>query len=396
MLNEGTISLEVTPVFEKNFASQARIVINRGGTRSSKTYSLAQLFIVELFSGSNKILSVVRKSFPALRATAMRDVIEILHKNSLYGAVQHNKTENIIKYGTNILEFFSLDNEQKVRGRKRTHLWLNEANECTYEEWQQLIFRTSGRAFIDFNPDDVNCWINTQLEQSRAGYKGDVEVIVSTYRDNSFLEEATIKEIEYLQKSDPEYWKIFGMGEYGRISGLVFENYKIISQLPENSKLIGYGLDFGFSNDPTALVEVRMAEGELFINELLYQTGFTNTDIARHLTASSLQRYDEIIADAAEPKSIEEIYRSGFNIKPALKGPDSIKLSIDILRRYTLHITATSANLLKELRSYKWQTDKNGLSINKPVDYNNHAIDALRYIALNKLHNPKQGKYFIR
>jgi phage terminase large subunit len=393
---DGTIKLEVTPVFERNFCSTARVVINRGGTRSSKTYSLAQLFIVELFSGENKILSVVRKSFPALRATALRDVIEVLHKSGLYALVQHNKTENIIKYGSNILEFFSLDNEQKVRGRKRTHLWLNEANECTFDEWQQLIFRTSARAYLDFNPDDINCWINTELEQTRTAAQGDVEVIISTYRDNTFLDRTTIAEIEYLRQTDPEYWKIFGMGEYGRINGLVFEKYSIVPQIPSEAKLIGYGLDFGFSNDPTAMVEVRMAEGNLYINEHIYETGLTNTDIISRLNTMPLQRFDEIIADAAEPKSIEEIYRAGYNIKPAQKGPDSINLSIDLLRRYQLCVTASSLNVIKELRSYKWQTDKNGTTINKPVDYYNHALDALRYVVLNKLQKPRNGNYAIR
>lgn len=395
MLSE-ILKLEVTPVFEQNFNAEKRIIINRGGTRSSKTYSLAQLFIVELFSGADKILSVVRKSFPALRATAMRDVVEILHKNNLYSLVKHNKTENIISYGSNILEFFSLDNEQKVRGRKRTHLWLNEANECNFEEWQQLIFRTSQKAYLDFNPDDINCWINTELEQKRAHSKADVEVIISSYRDNTFLDTQTIKEIEFLKTSDPEYWKIFGMGEYGRISGLVFEGFTVVSQIPIEAKRLGFGLDFGFSNDPTALVEVYQTEGKLYINELLYQNGLTNSDISNRLLELGLQRYDTVIADAAEPKSIEELYRAGFNIKPAKKGPDSINASIDILKRYPLCVTSSSTNLLKELRSYKWQTDKNGQTINKPVDYNNHAIDALRYIALNLLQKPRVGKYAIR
>lgn len=395
MLNE-TIKLEVTPVFERNFCSTARVIINRGGTRSSKTYSLAQLFIVELFSGKNKILSVVRKSFPALRATALRDVIEVLHKSGLYPLVHHNKTENIIKYGSNILEFFSLDNEQKVRGRKRSHLWLNEANECTFDEWQQLIFRTSGRAYLDFNPDDINCWINTELEQTRAVLQGDVDVIVSTYRDNTFLDHTTITEIEYLRQSDPEYWKIFGMGEYGRINGLVFEKYSVVPQIPTDAKLIGYGLDFGFSNDPTALIEVRMSSGNLYVHEHVYETGLTNNDIISRLKTLPLQRFDEIIADAAEPKSIEEIYRAGYNIKPAQKGPDSVNLSIDLLRRYPLCVTASSLNVIKELRSYKWQTDKNGNTLNKPVDYYNHALDALRYVVLNKLQKPRNGNYAIR
>lgn len=388
--------MEVTPLFIKNYKSTKRIVINRGGTRSSKSYSLAQLFIFELLSGNNKVLSVVRKSLPALKATALRDVISILKSNDLYDVVKHNKTDNIIEFGSNVLEFFSLDDEQKVRGRKRTHLWLNEANECTFDDWQQLIFRTTGRAFIDFNPDDTNCWINTELEQKRAQMEGDVQVITSTYIDNTFLDANTIREIEYLQKSDPEYWNIFGLGQYGQISGLVFKKFTVVNQLPEGAKHIGMGLDFGFTNHPTALVEVCMSEGKLFVQELVYKTGLTNLDIAETFANIGLQRNTEIIADAAEPKSIEEIYRAGFNIKPAQKGSDSINLSIDILRRYTLCIVASSINLLKELRSYKWQTDKNGITLNTPIDSNNHAIDALRYVVLNKLRQPKQATYVLR
>lgn len=395
-MSEIPMNLLATDIYYKNSQSDKRIIINRGGTRSSKTYSLAQLFVTELFTGEDKILSVVRKSFPALRATAMRDVMEILYKCDLYQWVKHNKTENIISYQSNILEFFSLDNEQKIRGRKRTHLWFNEANECSFEEWKQLIFRTSQKAYLDFNPDDSNCWINTELEQKRAGTQDDVEVIVSTYKDNNYLDENTIREIELLQKNDPEYWKIFGMGEYGQISGRIFEDFTVVNQIPEDAKRIGFGLDFGFTNDPTALVEVFLGEGKLFINELLYQTGLTNADIAQHLSAIELLQGDEIIADAAEPKSIEEIYRAGFNIKAAQKGPDSIRISIDILRRYPLYILSTSTNLIKELRNYKWQTDKNGITLNTPVDFNNHAIDALRYVALNKLQRPRIGKYVIR
>lgn len=396
-----TPHFKCTGVFEQNWESDKYITINRGGTRSSKTWSLAQLFIALLFEdvkGKPKVLSIVRKTLPALKASVMRDVIEILVQHDLYKLVEHNRTENFIKFRGNLLEFFSLDNEQKVRGRKRTHLWINEANEIDYEAFKQLIFRTNTRAYLDFNPDDDGVWINTELEQRRANAEGfkDVKVIVSSYLDNSFLDPQTIANIEYLKIADPEAWKVFGIGEYGRREGVVFENYTLIDEIPETAALVARGLDFGFTNDPTAVVSVYKQDGKLWIDELLYERNLTNQDISQRLHGMGLASREEIIADSAEPKSIEEIYRYGFNVKPAQKGADSINASIDTLKGYQLMITARSENLIKELRTYKWQKDKNGVTLNKPVDYNNHAIDALRYVALNKLTNKKQGKYIIR
>src|SRR5215212_3067315 len=187
----GICTFGVTSIYERTAASDKRVIINRGGTRSSKTYSLAQLFVKELFEGENKVLSIARKTFTAVRDTAMRGVLEILHNHGLFSHVKYNKTERTIRYGTNMIELVSMYDAQMVRGRKRTHLWLNEANECTFDDWQQLIFRTTGRAYLDFNPDNVNHWINTELEQRRKGSKGDVEVIVSSYKDNDFLDETS-------------------------------------------------------------------------------------------------------------------------------------------------------------------------------------------------------------
>jgi phage terminase large subunit len=391
------LNFDVTPVFEKNFDSKKKIVINRGGTRSSKTYSLAQLFVIFLFTDTDKsINSIVRKTLPALKATAMRDVIEVLHSNDLYQYVTHNKTENFITYNGNMLEFFSVDDEQKVRGRKRKRLWANEANELNFHtEFRQLILRTTGQVYLDFNPDDENVWINTEIEQKRFFDKGDVEIIVSNYLDNTFLDQATIEEIEYLRKTDPQFWKVFGLGEYGKITGLVFEQFKVVEKIPEGAKLTGYGLDFGFTNDPTACLEVYQQDGELWINELIYETGLTNPDISDRLNSLGVKRHEEIIADSAEPKSVQELYNLRWNVKPALKGKDSIRNSIDILKRYPLNVTAKSVNLIKELKRYKWAVDKNGQSLSTPIDSFNHAIDALRYLALNKLAKSNEGNYYI-
>lgn len=386
---------EVTTVFDRTVSSQKRIIINRGGTRSSKTWSLAQLFVKELLTGENKVLSVVRTSWPALRDSALRDVLFILDQIGFSDKVTYRKTERVLKYGSNIMEFFSISDQHKVRGRKRTHLWINEADDCSFEEFQQLLFRTTGRVYLDFNPDDINCWINVELEQKRAGLMHDVEVIVSNYKDNCFLDETTIREVEYLQCGDEDFWIIFGTGEYGKVKGLVFEKYDVVEEIPPGAGLVAYGMDFGYSTSHTALVEVYRQGDNLYINELLYRTMLTNADILSFLQDLDIKRTDEVIADAAEPKSIEEFYRMGINIAGALKGPDSVRSSIDILRRYKLHVTASSSNLLKELRNYKWLTDKNGNILNKPRNILDHAIDAVRYVALNKLQMEGDVKYVI-
>jgi phage terminase large subunit len=329
-----------------------------------------------------------------LDATVIRDFEEELNKQEIYGAIKHNKTKKTYEYGGRMVEFIGADDEQKLRGAKRNILYCNEANELKYrEEFFQLLMRTEDKVFIDFNPDDENVWINTELEQKRQHEKGDVEVIVSTYRDNTFLPKSLIEEIEYLERTDPEFWKVYGLGQYGKKYGLIFPDYQIVDQ--PTGTLVGYGADFGFTNDPSTLIAVYKQDGGLILHELLYQRGLTNQDLADRYRALGVSGDDEVIADSAEPKSIEELYRLGINIHPAEKGPDSIKNGIDILKRYKLSVTSSSVNLLKELRSYKWAEDKDGNPLNKPVDYLNHAIDAARYLALNKLSESQTGWYVV-
>ncbi len=397
------MTLDVTPVFTRNYASEKRIKVNRGGTRSSKTRSIAQICVLWLMTGRvsrNKeilegVWSTVRKYASTLEATVIRDFEEELNKQGVFDNIKQNKTKRTYQYGNRLVEFIGADDQQKLRGTKRKILYCNEANELAYrDEFFQLLIRTEEDIFIDFNPDDEDIWINTELEQKRFFDKGDVEVIVSNYKDNTFLPQVLIDEIEYLQKTDPEFWKVYGLGEYGRRHGLIFENYKVCEAIPENAKLLGYGMDFGFTNDPTTLVGVWEQNGELWIKELIYQRGLTNQDISKKLTELNI-RY-EIIADSAEPKSIEELYRLGHNVLPAEKGADSIKNGIDILKRYTLNITTDSPNMLKEFKAYKWAEDKTGLATNKPIDFLNHSIDALRYLALVKLSEAAKGSYTLR
>lgn len=398
------MKIETTPVFTQNYSSEKKIVINRGGTRSSKTVSVVQQCVLWLISGQltrdtyipKGVWSTVRKYSTTLDATVIRDFEEELNKHKIFELIQHNKTKKTYKYGDRLVEFIGADDEQKLRGAKRNILYCNEGNELDFKkEFFQLLMRTEDKIIIDFNPDDENIWINTELEQKRLFEKGDVDVIVSTYKDNTFLPKSLVAEIEYLEKTDPEFWKIYGLGQYGKLFGLIFENYNVVSEIPKNATMVGIGIDFGFTNDPCAILEVYKQDGELWINEIEYKRGMTNMDIGNRLKEVSIDDYSYIVADSAEPKSIQEICNQGFNVYPAQKGADSINVSIDILKRYKLNITQNSTNLIKELRTYKWKLDKTGNSLNTPVDYNNHAIDALRYVALNVLMNSHSGIYHI-
>lgn len=320
--------------------------------------------------------SICRKTLPSLKATAYRDIlflIDLLPEELKY-KIHHNRTELSFSFGKKTIEFFSVDNQQKVRSRKRDYLHLVEANEIDYEDWHQMILRTKIQAFIDFNPDDDQVWIKTEIEETRALMKKDVDVIVSTYLDNPFLTKEEIAEIEYLKLTDPEMWRIFGEGQYGKLTGIIFPDITIIDEIPDHLDSIG-GLDFGFTFHPSADVNVYKEGQRLFMDEVLYQRGLTNADLASMLSPLILQ-----VADSAEPKSIEELNRSGLQVIPAVKGPDSIRNGISRMKEFELCVTARSINLLKEFRNYRWDPNRP----NTPIDRMNHAIDAVRYVVQTK------------
>ena len=381
------VKIKTTNVFNRAYAADTRIVCLQGGTRSSKTYSLIQLFITKALQDTGKVFSVIRKTLPALKGTSYRDFLNILKELGLYSEEYHNKSELSYILNNNLIEFLSVDNPAKLRGRKRHYAWLNETTEFTYEDFQQIIFRTQDKIYLDYNPSDPYSWIYDKVL-----IRDDCTFIKSTYKANPFLDKDTIEEIERLKDLDPDYWQIYGLGEIGSIQTMIFRKFNLVDDV--QGRLIGYGLDFGFTNSPTALVEIRQLDDSLYIKELLYEKRLTNTDLAVKLKEFGIDRQTEIVADSAEPKSIEEIYRQGFNIKPAKKGA-GIHLGIDIMRRYKLNITKDSLNAIKEFRSYKWATDKNGDVLNTPVKINDHLVDATRYLCLNKLAINHSGKYYI-
>jgi phage terminase large subunit len=381
--------IQTNVVFELLEKSQSKITCLQGGSRSGKTYNTL-LWIIFSYCNINtgKVISICRKTLPSLKASVLRDFLEILRNNDLYSEIYHNKTSNEYWLNGNLIEFFSLDMGSRVRGRKRDLLFVNEANEIDYEAWNQLLFRTDGNIIIDYNPHDQFHWIYDKVLE-----RPDSSLHISTFMDNPFLSETLKQEIQRLKDTDPEYWRVYGLGLRGQNRSLVFK-FHIIDEIPATARFISYGLDFGYASDSTSLCATYIDGDNMYCKELLYETGLTNQDIAKKLEILGLDRRDEVFADSSEPKSIEEIYRMGWNIKGKKKY--EINYGIDMIRRYKLHVTKDSINAIRELESYKYVEDRNGNPTNKPVDQNNHFCDSLRYSVVHKLSYPNYGRYAIK
>ena len=371
---------------------KSRVRVVQGGTSSSKTYSIIPTLIMYALANAGAEISVVSESVPHLRRGAIRDFLKIMIAigNSLN---QWNKS-TLIYYFDNgsFIEFFSADQSDKLRGARRDILFVNEANNITWESYHQMSVRTRKFIYIDYNPTQ-EFWAHTEL----IGKEG-TDFVILTYKDNEALEPAIVKEIEAARDKASEspywanWWNVYGLGQTGSLQGVIFSNWTQCDKMPETWKWKAYGIDWGFTNDPTAVVEVCEFDGKLWINEILYEKGLTNADIADKLDGF---RGQEFIADSAEPKSIEDIRRRGFRIRPCEKGRDSVRSGIDKLQQYQLMVTSNSVNLIKEFRGYTWATDRTGKETGEPIDNMNHAIDAVRYTAMEKL-KARSGQYSIR
>tara|TARA_Y100001937_G_scaffold14532_1_gene19608 strand:- start:85 stop:1242 length:1158 start_codon:yes stop_codon:yes gene_type:complete len=383
------IKIQSNVVFKHLVNTDKKIIINQGGTRSGKTYNIL-LFIIFYYCLRNnkKVITVCRKTFPALRATVLRDFLTILKLHNIYDEDKHNKSSSEYTLFGNLIEFISLDQPVKVRGRKRNLLFINEANELYYEDWQQLLFRTSEKIILDYNPSEEYHWIYDNVIP-----RDDASFLKTNYLDNPFLEKTLVDEIERLKYTDEQYWQIYGLGEKGVSKAVIFNYYEFTS-LPEDAKFIAMGMDFGFTNDPTSLVGVWIKDFNLYIKEYLYRNMMTTNDIHRKLKEVVT---DQIIyADSSEPRTIEELRRMGWRIRPSLKGRDSVNAGIDLLKRYKIYIHKDSVNAIQEFRNYKWKEDRSGKLTNTPEDNHNHITDAVRYATYSILSKPNFGRYAIR
>lgn len=392
---------EVGPLYEANLRAWEDVIVNQGGTSSGKTYSILQVLFTKAIQKPGLVITIAGQDIPNLKKGAMRDAEEIIANSPILAAfiVNYNKTDRTYTFwnGT-IMEFTSYGNSQDAKSGKRDYLFINEANGIPYSVYFELEVRTRIQTFIDYNPNS-EFWVHKEVIGSKDEITGEPlsRLIISDHRHNPFCQQKIRDKIEALRFKDEELFKVYGRGLTGKIEGLILRNYNVVDRIPVDAKLIGHGLDFGFTNDPTALPSVYIHNGELWIDERIYETGLTNPMIVDRFGSLGIRKTDEIVADSSEPKSIAEISNYGYRIEGAHKGADSITNSIDILKRYVINVTRESVNLRKEFNTWKWAVDKQtGKSLNIPVDFNNHLIDAIRYIALNKLANDNSGVYNIR
>jgi phage terminase large subunit len=348
-------------------------ISEQGSARSGKTWNTLIWIIIYCLNHPKTTVSIVRKTNPALTGSVMRDFVSIIQSMGIWDKRDFNKTQQMYAFSNGSwVEFFSTDDEQKLRGRKRQILYVNEGNELLEIEWKQLKMRTTKLSIIDYNPSfGEDHWLNGLNDDPRTCH------FITTYKDNPFLEQTIIDEIESYKDTNPSLWRIYGLGLRAIVEGLVFENWDVVDAFPQCAKE-GIGLDFGYSHDPSAAVKCGLTGNDFYIDELFYRTNMLTRDIA-----AELKKYDlDVIADSADPRLIDEIFNEQVLIYPVRKFSGSIMAGIMKMQEFRIHVTRNSVNLIKELKNYTYQQDKNGVWLNKPVDAWNHAIDAARYWVL--------------
>lgn len=382
-----------TTAIRKILNLKKRVKIIQGGTSAGKTFGIIPVLIDKAAKVEGLEISIVAETIPHLRRGALRDFLKIMKFTGRYFEERFNRS--LLRYefaNGSVIEFFSADDSSKLRGARRDILYINECNNITFDAYNELAIRTRKEVYLDFNPAN-EFWVHTELKD-----ESDSDFLILTYKDNEALDQSIIDQIEKNREKAKtstywaNWWKVYGEGQLGMLEGVVFSNWKQIDTIPKEAKLIGMGLDFGYTNDPTAIIEIYNYNGQRIVNELAYQTGLLNSDIAK-----LLPKHVPVYADSSEPKSIDEIKRHGITIKGVTKGKDSINYGIDVIQRNEYLVTSNSSNLIKELRSYIWDTDKQGKRLNKPIDFNNHAIDAWRYHEMETLGlGSYYGSYAVR
>lgn len=369
---------------EKAKKASYTTVSEQGSARSSKTYNTVIWLIMQCYIHLHTTVSIVRATLPALKGSVLRDFEEIMVKAGIWNRKNFNKSELIYSFDNGSwIEFFSSDDEQKLRGRKRKILYVNEGNELKFIEWQQLQMRTTEFSIIDYNPSFSDDHWLCSLNQEPTTYH-----FITTYKDNPFLEVKVVKEIESLKEKNPTLWRVYGLGLQAVIEGLIFKNVEIIEEIPRWAKKHRFlGLDFGYSNDPTACSEVCICDGAIYIDEKFYQTQMLSDEIAKAIKrVIREERYNfEVISESADPRLIDEIANTGIDIKPVNKYQGSINAGILEMLKYKIYITKRSVNGIKEFKNYTYRQNKEGKWLNEPIDAFNHLIDGVRYVILQKV-----------
>lgn len=374
---------EIYEVLESNI--DKRLLIFQGSARSGKTYNIILWLVIYLLQTPNKTLSIVRKTLPAIKGSVLRDLKEILEMLNQYDGNRWKKQEGYFELPNgSIIEWFSTDEEQKLRGRKRQILFINEANEISRDEYVQLAIRTTEKIILDYNPSDLYSYIYDLLETEK-----EVFFHKSTYKDNPFLSNEIVKEIESLKDKDENLWRVFGLGERGIATNSVFSKFSILEDkdFPKDGGIKVRAMDFGF-NDPTAIIECRVINDNLYIKELLYSQGLTAEDLVYKIETLNIDRTDDLWCDNARPEMIMDLKRKRINAKPVIK--NTILHGIDLIKRHKVYIHEESKNTINEFKEYKWKTDKDGRILDAPVDLNNHSIDCVRYCL--EMSNKPKGK----
>jgi phage terminase large subunit len=381
----------VTTAIKRLLKLKKRIKVVRGGTSAGKTFGIIPILIDRCTKETDLEISIVSESIPHLRRGALKDFLKIMMDLNRYKSDNFNKST--LKYtfsNGSYIEFFSADQPDRLRGARRTDLYVNECNNITFDAYYQLAIRTSGDIWLDYNPASL-FWVDREIIGQE-----DVDFITLTYKDNEALSETIVQEIEKAKYKTSEYWrnwwKVYGLGQIGSLEGVCITEWQEI-ELPKEARMLSYGMDFGYTNDPTTLIALYKYNNAYIFDEVIYQKKLLNSDISDLLKANEVT--DIIYADNAEPKSIAELKNYGHTVLPCIKGKDSIVYGINLINQNEIYITSRSKNLINELQSYIWIVDKEGNKVNKPIDAFNHCIDAARYAITSQLDNPTRGQYFI-
>ncbi len=381
---KSKLEVKVTNIFKKNLMAEEKVIVNVGGARSGKSYAIAQMLILKANNMQGISIAVTRKTMPALKMTAYRLFISLLKEYGLYNAKKHNRTEHFYELGKSRIQFFSLDDPEKIKSSEFNYIWMEEASEFSYQDYITLLTRisaplpkyapegTRNQLFLTLNPNDKDGWIPEKVLPQMG-----IKLIQSSYKDNPFLNKDYVDTLLNLKNVDENYYRIFALGKWGQKNNLVYTNWDFVEHFPKNHDEIIWGLDFGFNN-PSALVRVAIKDSVITAQQKIYLTGLTNTDLIKKLEAiiSPVNRHQIIYADSAEPDRIKEISDAGFNIRGANK---NVKMGIMSLKGRRFFICKDSPDLIKEIQNYSWKTDLAGNILDETVKFNDHILDALRY-----------------